>query len=89
MTALAPTEPLDALVPAALRLHARLGGAVDLVTVRLVLDECYEDLRARATVTTFLVVLAERTAAARLAAHQAGTRAGSTTKTVTGAPSAR
>lgn len=74
MTALAPapatTDALGpaALGPAALRLHARFGGAVDLETIRLVLDDSYARLLARATVTGFLVILAERTAATRLAA---------------------
>lgn len=68
MTALAPPDRTDALASAALRLHARFGGAVELAVVREVLEECYDRLLAQATVTSFLVILAERTAASRLAA---------------------
>lgn len=75
MTALAPTpaptpapaERLDALEQSARRLHARFGGDVDLDTVRAVVDACHDRLRARATVTSFLVILAERGAATHLA----------------------
>ncbi|QYG92268.1 hypothetical protein HC251_07325 [Iamia sp. SCSIO 61187] len=66
MTALAPSERLGALEPAATRLHLRFGDAVDRETVARVLDECYDRLQAHATVTSYLVILAERTAAQRL-----------------------
>lgn len=68
MTALAPPDRTDVLGPAVLRLHARFGPQVDVETIRRTLDECYDRLLAQATITTYLVVLAERNAAARLAA---------------------
>lgn len=68
MTALAPSERTATLEPAAMRLHLRFGGAVDQEVVWQVLGECYDRLLAQATVTTFLVILAERTAAQRLRA---------------------
>jgi arsenate reductase len=70
VTALAPAPlaspgPRDALEPAVLRLHARFAG-IEVEVVRRVLEDSYDRLLARATVTSFLVILAERTAAARL-----------------------
>ena len=57
----------DPLAPAAARLTARYGQLLGPDTIRLVLHEAYEALLANASVTTFLPVLAERSAAARLA----------------------
>jgi hypothetical protein len=57
----------DLLAPAAARLTARYGQLVGPDTVRLVLHETYEALLADATVTTYLPILAERSAATRLA----------------------
>jgi hypothetical protein len=57
----------DPLAPAAARLTARYGPVIGEETIRQVLRETYEALLAGATVTTFLPILAERSAAARLA----------------------
>lgn len=57
----------DLLAPAAARLTARYGRSVDADTIRTVLRETYDALLADATVTAFLPLLAERSAAARLA----------------------
>ncbi len=67
MSTLAPPDRTDALEAAALRLESRFGPRIDLATIRRTLDDCYERLVAQATVTTYLVVLAERNAARRLA----------------------
>lgn len=66
VTALVPAERVGALEPVVMRLHLRFGAAVDRETVERVLDECYDQLRAHATVTSYLVILAERSAAQRL-----------------------
>lgn len=57
----------EVLAPAFARLRARHGRSVPEETIRLVLAECHEHLRAEATVTTYLVVLAERAASTRIA----------------------
>lgn len=62
-----PDRDGDPLAPAAARLTARYGRLVDLDAIRLALHEAYEALLADATVTAFLPLLAERSAAARLA----------------------
>lgn len=63
----------DLLAPAAARLTARYGRTVDADTIHTILRETYDALLAGATVTTFLPLLAERTAATRIA--QSGDRA--------------
>jgi hypothetical protein len=57
----------DPLAPAAARLTDRYGQILDAETIRQVLPQAYEALLTSATVTTFLPILAERSAAARLA----------------------
>lgn len=62
-----PDRHGDLLAPAAARLTARYGRSVDADTIRAILHETYDALLADATITTFLPLLAERTAATRLA----------------------
>lgn len=62
-----PARNSDPLAPAAARLTARYGQLIGNDTVRQVLHETYDALLAAATVTTFLPILAERSAATRLA----------------------
>ena len=62
----------DVLAPAVARLRARYGHAVPDETIHLVLRQSHERLRAQATVTTYLVVLAERAASVRIAALARG-----------------
>jgi hypothetical protein len=57
----------DPLAPAAARLTARYGQLLGPDAIRLALNEAYEALLADATVTAFLPILAERSAAAHLA----------------------
>lgn len=57
----------DALTAAAGRLTTRYGERLPAEQIRRVLDETYRALLARATITAYLPVLAERVAAARLA----------------------
>lgn len=57
----------DLLAPAAARLMARYGQLIDAETIHRVLHETYRTLLANATVTNFLPILAERSAATQLA----------------------
>lgn len=63
-----PSEPdSDLLAPAAARLTTRFGQRIEAETIHRVLHETYRTLLTTATVTTFLPLLAERSAATRLA----------------------
>jgi hypothetical protein len=57
----------DALAHATARLVVRFGHVADAEEIRALLDECHTRLRARASVTSYLVVLSERAVAAALA----------------------
>lgn len=63
-----PGTPADPLRPAARRLAARFGDALPEATIARVLEEAHEALLVHSTVTVYVPVLAERLAAARLAA---------------------
>jgi hypothetical protein len=65
---MAPGRNSDVLATAADRLTARYGEVIAVDTIRRVLDETYQSLLTKSTITTYLPVLAERSAAARLAA---------------------
>ena len=57
----------DLLGPAAARLTARYGQLMDTEIIHRVLHETYRALLANATITSFLPILAERSAAKQLA----------------------
>jgi hypothetical protein len=57
----------DPLAPAAARLTTRYGHLMGAETIHMVLHETYRALLANATITSFLPILAERSAATRLA----------------------
>jgi protein-tyrosine phosphatase-like protein len=57
----------DPLAPAAARLTARYGQLMDAEIIHRVLHETYRALLANATITNFLPILAERSAAKQLA----------------------
>jgi Protein-tyrosine-phosphatase-like, N-terminal domain len=57
----------DTLASAAARLTARYGRLIAAETIHEVLHETYQSLLSNATITTFLPILAERSAATQLA----------------------
>jgi hypothetical protein len=62
-----PTEPAPAALTAvAERLAVRFGGTVPADTIHRVLHDEYQGLLATSTITTYLPLLAERAADARL-----------------------
>jgi hypothetical protein len=69
-----PGTTADRLGPAARRLAARFGDTLPEATIARVLEETHEALLVQSTVTVYVPVLAERVAAARLAAVAAEQR---------------